>query len=51
MLSVTGTGATLEDARSAAYAGVSAVQLRGAHWRTDIGLRAARGEIALPGGR
>ncbi len=50
VLSVTATGATLEAARSAAYDGVAAVSLAGAHWRTDIGLRAARGEIALPGG-
>ena len=50
VLSVTGTGATLEDARAAAYAGVAAVELRGAHWRTDIGLLAARGQITLPSG-
>ena len=50
VLSVTGTGATIEGAREAADAGVAAVRLRGAHWRTDIGLRAARGQITLPGG-
>ena len=50
VLSVTGTGASLEDARASAYAGVAAVRLRGAHWRTDIGLRAARGEVVVPPG-
>ncbi|MCW2605327.1 MAG: phosphoribosylamine/glycine ligase [Frankiales bacterium] len=48
VLSVTATGADLAGAREAAYAGVAEVTLRGAHWRTDIGLRAARGEISLP---
>ncbi len=48
VLSVTAVGAGLDEARTAAYAGVAAVSLRGAHWRTDIGLRAARGEIAVP---
>ena len=48
VLSVTGVGASLEDARAAAYGGVDRVGLRGSHWRTDIGLRAARGEIVLP---
>ncbi len=36
MLSVTATGATLDAARESAYAGVAAVAVRGAHWRTDI---------------
>jgi phosphoribosylamine--glycine ligase len=49
VLSVTATGADLAAAREAAYCGVSAVQLRGGHWRTDIALRAEHGEIALPG--
>ncbi len=47
VLSVTATGATLDEARKAAYDGVAAVSLRGGHWRTDIGLRAARGQIAV----
>ena len=51
VLAVTATGASLEGARAAAYEGVAAVALRGGHWRTDIGLRAARGEITPPGGR
>ena len=36
VLSVTASGATLDAARSSAYAGVAAVAVRGAHWRTDI---------------
>ena len=48
VVSVTATGADLGAAREAAYAGVAAVSLRGAHWRTDVGLRASRGDIALP---
>ncbi len=48
VLSVTATGASLADARRAAYEGVGAVRLRGAHWRTDIALRAERGEIVPP---
>ncbi len=48
VLSVTAVGADLVSARAAAYVGVDAVALRGAQWRTDIGLRAARGEITVP---
>jgi phosphoribosylamine---glycine ligase len=48
VVSVTATGADLAAAREAAYRGVDAVSLRGAHWRTDIGLRAVRGEVAVP---
>jgi phosphoribosylamine--glycine ligase len=48
VLSVTAVGEDLAAARALAYDGVAAVALRGAHWRTDIGLRASRGEIALP---
>ena len=36
VLSVVGTGADLGSARAAAYAGVSAIRLRGSHHRTDI---------------
>jgi phosphoribosylamine---glycine ligase len=49
VVSVTATGADLAAARERAYRGVDAVRLRGAHWRSDIGLRAVRGEIALQG--
>jgi phosphoribosylamine--glycine ligase len=48
VLSVTAVGDDLAAARALAYEGVAAVSLRGAHWRTDIGLRASRGDIAVP---
>ena len=47
VLAVTSVGKDLDEARALAYEGVAAVQLRGAHWRSDVGLRAARGEIAV----
>ncbi len=50
VLSVTAVGADLAAARTAAYAGIDAVRLAGAHWRTDVGLRAERGEIAVAAG-
>ena len=43
VLSVVGTGGDLAGARAAAYAGVAAVHLPGAHHRTDIALAAAQG--------
>jgi phosphoribosylamine---glycine ligase len=49
VLSVTALGPTLADARTAAYDGVAAVALRGAHSRSDIALRAVRGDIVVPG--
>jgi phosphoribosylamine--glycine ligase len=48
VLSVTAVGASLAEARDAAYAGVGAVTLRGSHHRSDIALRAVRGEIVSP---
>ena len=48
VLSITATGASLEAARDAAYAGVTEIRLDGAHNRSDIALRAIAGEIALP---
>ena len=48
VLSVTAVGESLAAARQAAYDGVAAVRLRGAHFRSDIALRAVRGEIAAP---
>jgi phosphoribosylamine---glycine ligase len=48
VLSVTATGPTLTAARNAAYAGVKAITIDGAHHRTDIALRAVRGEIESP---
>ncbi|PXY34589.1 phosphoribosylamine--glycine ligase [Prauserella endophytica] len=48
VLAVVGTGSDLEAARAQAYERVGRVHLPGAHHRTDIALRAVRGEIALP---
>jgi phosphoribosylamine---glycine ligase len=48
VLSVTAVAADLAAARTAAYRGVDAVQLRGGHWRTDIGLRAVQGDVRVP---
>ncbi len=48
VLSVVGTGADLDAAREAAYRRIAGVHLLGAHYRTDIGLAAARGEIVAP---
>ncbi|GAA4939451.1 phosphoribosylamine--glycine ligase [Actinoplanes utahensis] len=47
VLSVTATGADLAAAREAAYALVEGVRLDGAQYRTDIALKALRGEITL----
>ncbi|PRX47485.1 phosphoribosylamine--glycine ligase [Prauserella shujinwangii] len=48
VLSVVGTGDDLAAAREQAYERVARVHLPGAHHRTDIALRAVRGEIAIP---
>jgi len=48
VLSVVGTGSDLEAAREEAYRRIEGVHLAGAHFRTDIGLRAARGEVTQP---
>ena len=48
VLSVTATGASLAEARDAAYAGVAAIRLPGSQHRTDIALRAVRGEVSPP---
>ena len=48
VLSVVGTGADLPAAREAAYRVLSAIGLPGGHFRSDIGLAAAEGRIALP---
>ncbi len=47
VLAVVGTGADLAAARSDAYARVNSVRLPGSHFRSDIALRAERGEIAV----
>jgi phosphoribosylamine--glycine ligase len=41
VLSVTGTGATIREARQRAYAGVGSIDFEGAQWRRDIAARAA----------
>ncbi len=48
VLSVTATGSSLSEARTRAYEGVAAVQLRGGFSRSDIAAKAARGEICVP---
>ncbi|MGW1997364.1 phosphoribosylamine--glycine ligase [Embleya sp. NPDC001921] len=50
VLSVTGTGATLEQARDRAYEGVALIGLPGSHHRTDIAAKAIRGEISIADG-
>jgi phosphoribosylamine--glycine ligase len=47
VLSATATGVTLADARDAAYALVDKIELAGGQHRTDIALRAVRGEITI----
>ncbi|MCA1711079.1 MAG: phosphoribosylamine--glycine ligase [Actinobacteria bacterium] len=48
VLSVTSVAPDLARARQLAYEGAAAVTLRGAHTRTDIALRAVRGEVTIP---
>jgi phosphoribosylamine--glycine ligase len=47
VLSVVGTGADLAAARSVAYDIIGSIRLPGSHFRTDIGLAAAKGEITI----
>jgi phosphoribosylamine--glycine ligase len=47
VLSVVGTGPDLAAARAAAYQGIKATRLPGAHFRTDIALAAAEGRIKV----
>ncbi len=49
VLAVVGRGKDLAEARARAYAGVEAIDFEGAQWRTDIALKAERGEITVPG--
>ncbi|MGH3909108.1 MAG: phosphoribosylamine--glycine ligase [Pseudonocardiaceae bacterium] len=51
VLTVVGTGSDIAAAREQAYRRIEQVHLPGAHHRGDIGLRATRGEVALPAGR
>ncbi|GAA0506504.1 phosphoribosylamine--glycine ligase [Saccharopolyspora subtropica] len=48
VLSVVATGPDLAAARDEAYRRVASVHLPGSHHRTDIALRAVRGEITIP---
>jgi phosphoribosylamine--glycine ligase len=48
VLSVVGRGADLASARAAAYRGVARIRLDGSHHRTDIALKAERGEVRVP---
>jgi phosphoribosylamine--glycine ligase len=47
-VSVLGTGADLALARDDAYRRLEGVHLAGSHHRTDIALRASRGEVTIP---
>jgi phosphoribosylamine--glycine ligase len=47
VLSAIGTGKDLAAARSAAYDIIGSIRLPGSHFRTDIGLAAAEGEIEV----
>jgi phosphoribosylamine--glycine ligase len=47
VLSATAVGDTLETARERAYELVRSIELSGGHYRTDIALRAVRGDIAV----
>jgi phosphoribosylamine--glycine ligase len=51
VLSVVGTGATLAQARAVAYDAAGRISLEGGQVRTDIALRAERGEVTVPGPR
>jgi phosphoribosylamine--glycine ligase len=48
VLSVVGTGEDLAAARAEAYRRLAEVHLPGSHHRTDIALRAERGEVSIP---
>jgi phosphoribosylamine--glycine ligase len=47
VLAVSGTGKDLDEARQRAYAGVGQIRIKGSQHRTDIALKAARGDIHL----
>ncbi|MFI6427233.1 phosphoribosylamine--glycine ligase [Promicromonospora sp. NPDC050880] len=48
VLSVVALGTDLADARRRAYEGVARIDLKGSHHRTDIALKAERGEVTVP---
>ncbi|MFS0136665.1 phosphoribosylglycinamide synthetase C domain-containing protein [Corynebacterium striatum] len=47
MLNVLGQGATLAEARAAAYEVLEGLKLEGSFYRRDIGKRAEDGEISI----
>lgn len=47
VLNVVGKGATLADARDAAYSVLEGIRLEGSHYRTDIALPAVEGRISI----
>ncbi|WP_328990221.1 phosphoribosylamine--glycine ligase [Kribbella sp. NBC_01245] len=47
VLAVSATGKDLDDARRQAYAGIGQIRIKGSQHRTDIALKAARGEISI----
>ncbi len=51
VVSVVGTGETLDAAREAAYDRLAGVHLDGGHFRSDIALAAVEGTIEIPGTR
>jgi phosphoribosylamine---glycine ligase len=51
VLSVVGTGADLAAARDDVYRRLERVHVAGSHHRSDIALRAVRGEVAVPASR
>jgi phosphoribosylamine---glycine ligase len=50
VLSVVGTGDDLAAARAEAYHRVAEIKLPGSHYRSDIGLAAVEGRVAVPAG-
>lgn len=48
VLSIVGTGDDLAAAREDAYRRLAKVHLPGSHHRSDIALRAVRGEVSVP---
>jgi phosphoribosylamine--glycine ligase len=50
VLSVIGTGEDLAAARAEAYRRVAEIKLPGSHYRSDIGLAAVEGRVAVPAG-
>ncbi|MCC9196990.1 phosphoribosylamine--glycine ligase [Arthrobacter sp. zg-Y820] len=50
VLAVVGLGQNLQDARDRAYAGVDTIRLDGSQHRTDIALKALRGDVVVPAG-